>query len=407
MKKHFVLLFLMISVLQLNAQWNVVYSDTTVDYMSDIKYFNEQLIAACGSNNFYDGRVWTSRDNGETWVMDTAGFRNNGISVPSLSAIYSVGCDGSGIKSVDGGLSWQSLQIVPLPTDDLTDVFFINDSLGFAYKYKILRTVDGGNSWSSQFGFQLSDNSESMDGAAERFCLGDDLLFFASPGGIYSSPDSGLSWGPLQEDSSLSLRSIFMFNDYEGFASSFTGSLLHTSDGWLTYEIRQISDQGLHGVTFINDSVGLMGAGGFYGYGDGDTCGMILYTRDRGQNWFGERFSDKRICALSCHDSTCFAVSYDRKIFRCDNLISYVNHVETICNTSFQIYPNPVNNLLHLDFSDEGTISITIMDVKGEIVMRRNSNGSSLIDMEQMPSGIYFICIESEKLKTIKKVIKL
>ncbi len=79
---------------------------------------------------------------------------------------------------------------------------------------------------------------------------------------------------------------------------------------------------------------------------------------------------------------------------------------------SFEIYPNPVNDLLNLKFNNEGTQSflIKISDKLGKIVSEENTelfNGSftKKIDVSNFAKGMYIITLRGEKGVINKKII--
>ena len=74
--------------------------------------------------------------------------------------------------------------------------------------------------------------------------------------------------------------------------------------------------------------------------------------------------------------------------------------------TAFRFYPNPVNNILNIDYSKELS-SIKVINMLGQSVKSINVNSTSAkIDMSELPSGSYFIEIKSFDNSKIIKVLK-
>ena len=61
-------------------------------------------------------------------------------------------------------------------------------------------------------------------------------------------------------------------------------------------------------------------------------------------------------------------------------------------STEFNIYPNPTSGILNVDFKQGTMNSVRITSTKGEIVKDiRYVNGPLLMDVNELPAGIYFI----------------
>jgi len=77
------------------------------------------------------------------------------------------------------------------------------------------------------------------------------------------------------------------------------------------------------------------------------------------------------------------------------------------------IYPNPVKDYLFIKFDNSilSDISISIVDVSGRVIIKRNFENIYLdaeetLDLSFMKSGLYFIEIKSEKNSKVYKIIK-
>ena len=70
------------------------------------------------------------------------------------------------------------------------------------------------------------------------------------------------------------------------------------------------------------------------------------------------------------------------------------------------IYPNPVNDLLHVELSKEDKFSLTILNASGCIVHKEdNPNSKSQIDVSTYPAGLYLIQITNSKSNFYSKII--
>lgn len=71
------------------------------------------------------------------------------------------------------------------------------------------------------------------------------------------------------------------------------------------------------------------------------------------------------------------------------------------------IYPNPFDELLNVEFSDDGIRNISIINLDGKIVKNVISQSKdSAIDARDLEPGMYLISITQNSLQMIKKIIK-
>jgi len=79
-------------------------------------------------------------------------------------------------------------------------------------------------------------------------------------------------------------------------------------------------------------------------------------------------------------------------------------------SSEFSVYPNPINNDLHIFFNsaESKRITLSIADVMGRIVYKKeNTIASQTIQLDQLEQGIYFLTIDMENANTfLRKIIK-
>ena len=99
------------------------------------------------------------------------------------------------------------------------------------------------------------------------------------------------------------------------------------------------------------------------------------------------------------------------------NLTNCLNEAAVIssCNLSvpdvndYQLsyYPNPVKDIFYLSYDVE-IVSISVMNTLGQLVLSQNiGSNNAQIDMSTLPSGNYFVKVESSEVMRTVKVIKL
>jgi hypothetical protein len=76
-------------------------------------------------------------------------------------------------------------------------------------------------------------------------------------------------------------------------------------------------------------------------------------------------------------------------------------------DSKVEIYPNPVDDKLYIETQTlTQTLTIEIYDVYGRRQLSAVSHQPSVIDVENLKSGIYFVKINTEKGNIVKRIIK-
>jgi photosystem II stability/assembly factor-like uncharacterized protein len=146
------------------------------------------------------GMVFKTVDSGLTWnkIYTAPGIINfDRLQFTSRQIGYFVGGvyfdnTNSGIigKTIDGGNTWQ---LINYPFKDIVAMYFLNDSIGFiAYlaDNTLYKTIDGGQTWNA-----ISQSSNNTYGnALSIFFTSEKDGFVTSQYGIFHTVDGGYSW---------------------------------------------------------------------------------------------------------------------------------------------------------------------------------------------------------------------
>lgn len=139
-----------------------------------------------------------STDNGQTWTSLSEQFvagRSTKLQKDESGRLFALGCEGKIHRSYDDGLSWETLDVLPV-FSDFEDMlvspagylFALNDSM-------LYRSADGGDTWTS---FLSPVNQQPDDppkfllrcgSQGELFCFDEDEGY-----AVYLSTDHGASW---------------------------------------------------------------------------------------------------------------------------------------------------------------------------------------------------------------------
>lgn len=81
--------------------------------------------------------------------------------------------------------------------------------------------------------------------------------------------------------------------------------------------------------------------------------------------------------------------------------------VDNFVDEEVSIYPNPVKNELHLDFTFSTDATIRMFDVSGKLVLNKIlKNQNNTISLKQLAKGIYFLNVASANKSDTYKIVK-
>ena len=75
-------------------------------------------------------------------------------------------------------------------------------------------------------------------------------------------------------------------------------------------------------------------------------------------------------------------------------------------NSTVSIYPNPTKNEIHIKGNKSSIKSIIIKDITGKIKLKQTNN-TLTVPLHGLSNGIYYIEIETQNEKVIKKIEKI
>ncbi|HXS37327.1 MAG TPA: GDSL-type esterase/lipase family protein [Flavipsychrobacter sp.] len=85
-----------------------------------------------------------------------------------------------------------------------------------------------------------------------------------------------------------------------------------------------------------------------------------------------------------------------------------VSNIYTQAN-NYSIYPNPATNDVFINLGKEGNYNIRLLDITGQVIQNTTTTNSSLqMNLNNLPSGVYYISIsENRQTPVRKKIVKL
>jgi len=216
--------------------WQAVTIPT--DAIFDGIFFTDSLNGWMTGGNYQipGGIVGRTRDGGRTWQFMSgvvpgkgAGFALGASQFRDTLNGLALGSEGRVLVTADGGVSWT-------PADGsrgsmLSDLRFLDAWNGWAVgPSTLLRTSDGGESWSS-----VMADDDYFSGNAIQF-LDDSHGWVVSHGGeLKSTSDGGRTWTkvalPLAKDERPTLWDVTFTDPAQGWVVGEQGVIFHTDDG--------------------------------------------------------------------------------------------------------------------------------------------------------------------------------
>jgi photosystem II stability/assembly factor-like uncharacterized protein len=202
-----------------------------------------KTVWACGDS----GKIVKSSDGGHTWAEQTSGVATSlkGISAYDKDHALCCGLDGVILYTSDGGANWNASVDADITgtANDWYDVFMATPLVGWAASdaSRIVKTTDGGATWTIQQANQSSKWLRAIDGTKDNV----DVVLAGGPGwggsgtkmALYTS-NGGANWSQVAAGigSGYGLGCVDVEDDYGvTCAQSSTGTSGFTSDGGATW----------------------------------------------------------------------------------------------------------------------------------------------------------------------------
>jgi len=274
-------------------EWNGTMIDD-VD-LSDIYFLDRE----CGWTVGKGGSLYKSLDGGSTWerIQFTGEPQDDDLSKIKFmneSLGFVLGYHGV-FRTDDGGVFWQNNWLPVVPYRGAWGMSLVNGDTAFllgSFWTKpdpelIYVTRDGGNSWSGVAGTESSILSSIL-----TIEFVDENTGWAGGGIIMKTTDGGMTW--TTQVGEATVREFFFFSDQYGFAVG-GDRILRTADGgnaWINVTPDDDSVVDLRGCHFHDESTGWVVGRGLDEEIEGVNYkhSIVLKTTDGGESWSIEHF---------------------------------------------------------------------------------------------------------------------
>ena len=399
--KYFSILMLLLLARGASAQWK----DASFINPGRIGQFDTDVFCSDAS----EGKLWRHNPSDPytsqfSWRGTSGIFGGDPIlSFFNLGPYAFVGTtQGNIYRSSNAGEDWGTVgQALPfLPA--ITGFAFIDSSL-FISTGGVWKSTDSGIHW-----------TESDAGVANKTCLalrrlGNDL-FVATNNGVYRSTDGGNNWTSSYTPGGAATGLAIAGTDI--FAIAGPGVIRSTNSGQSWEQV----NSGLtpnYVNTLASDGTNLFAATNGRG---------VYFSSNAGESWdssntglMRDGVNNYEVTTIGVFDSTLFAASTEDgigflKMRPISEMVqkSAVEDQPQPSPLTISVYPNPATGLVTIRSGGTSILGITVLNVLGEKALSISSSHSSEIslDLSKLPSGTYFLRIETPKGSVLRKVIR-
>ena len=408
-----ILVFVLILSSSVGAQqgWVRQQFGGTYDVFRSVYFFD----ANTGWITGHGGAILKTTDGGSNWDRQSPIPMNlHSIYFVDADTGWAVGDVGAVLRSIDGGDNWSVKFDVGGSTlfNHHLSVYFTNTKVGWAAGSlsedgKILKTTDGGKTWSSQnINVKNWLNSIYFIDANTGWTVG-------NAGKIFKTIDGGSNWELQYTDTTKFLRSVHFIDENIGWVVGQYGLILKTTDGGINWMVQNCeTSELLRSVRFVDENSG-------WAVG---TKGVILHTTNSGENWNLQASGTNKTLysVFFVDDRTGWIVGSEGVILKTTS--GGVTSVEDNSNknsaipdrlTLSQNYPNPFNpsTTIRFGLSQQGFVTLRIFDLMGReietLVSGMRSAGEHEVNWiaTDLPSGIYLVRLEAGKSVQTKKLV--
>ena len=324
-------------------------------------------------------------------------------------------------KTADGGATWTDVTPSPVPANGVSQVWFVDESLGWAVTYEdigggnhLFSTDDGGANWTGAKGpgplryqtlFVIDDNTILAAGET------------ATGGALVGSVDGGSTWGVVKDfaiiQPGVGIFGLFARSLTNIWAVGTQGARFLTTDGtnWNLTQINPEAADRLCDIVFIDDNLGITVGRGDPEPGVQQWRGIIMTTTDGGQTWNNDVIAPTVLSAISAAGGNAYVCGAANLVYKYEGFYqTSVQESKPSVPQDFELYnyPNPFNpsTTIHISLEKSSTVTLTVYDILGNVVKILHNGklaaGSHKIQWEgtnlnrqEVASGVYFYRLET------------
>ncbi|NHN26818.1 T9SS type A sorting domain-containing protein [Flavobacterium jejuense] len=444
MKKKLLYLFSFFSII-CYSQWtsqSTGFSSTSTG-VEDINIVDANTVWALG----YDGSSSTpanyqlftrTSDGGASWTSGSINVGNINLELTNISPVSAttawVGAvsptNGMGgvWKTSNGGTTWvqQNATAYTNPSSFFNVVHFFDANIGItqgdpitATDFEVYRTTNGGTTWTAVPAASLPNIISGEYGYnGGNVAAGNSFWFVTNMGKLYRTTDMGVTWTklntPISDFSGTNVGGSIYFSDdntgvllaRSGPVATATYTLYTTSNGGSTWSAGTPYTHPYRSLSFIPGTTILVGTAS-----DNDTATYSsAYSTDLGASWVNIDSGVQRTGIKFLNGTTGWAGGFTTSVIA-DGIYKYTGanlKSDSFLALKFNIYPNPVNNIISINSDNLIFDSVSLTDINGRIIKEMDTNSvmNYSFNVSDLNSGIYFLKIKTSEGVLDKKIIK-
>jgi photosystem II stability/assembly factor-like uncharacterized protein len=375
----------------------------TTDDLRRVQFFSRTNGWTCSM----EGNAFHTTDGGDHWTQFTPPERFQYFYFSDDSTAFANGTTEDGkrmmlIKTTDTGQTWSEPFIYGIPGGLRTheDMTHIGDSLWLLNEGEVIRSIDGGKTWTEFSTWVAYQKSISFVDPKNAFIVGR-IIGPEQDAGFAYTTDGGVNWTKKLSHIDVNLCGVFALSKNKVFAVGEYQSIYKTTNAGIAWEKLPV-DSGYELYYAIRFSDKLNGT--IVGSG-----GSILRTTDGGDTWTPQAsgiFSF--LYSVSFVDRLYgWTVSGDGIVLRTRTggfTTQGVEKNEPIIIPN-QIFPEPNNGVTRIRYSlpEPQNITLTLHSMSGQLVKSIPSQyqlageNEVVLDLHSLQSGVYQFILSSPK----------
>jgi len=403
-----------------------------IDDIHDVQFLDQDkgfISTGLCAYHFVVGFLHKTEDGGKTWKLIYESSPNDLSSFHFINESKGFGTGQGGNcgetdqyhTTSDSGYSWTETKY---PLGWVTDIFFLNDTIGWAYGqlrrsiYSALyKTMDGGENWNEVIRGQKDINS--------LFFIDEESGWAVEEGGSINKYNRNDGWNKQIVGTGLPLNKVFFVDRNNGWVTggysnedSFNPIFMRTVDGGETWTNNTDMNYLINDFYFEDK---------YHGWAVGEyaaiigvtkiTVGVILETFNSGIDWkLVKDLPHKRLNALHISDGVGWAVGDNGLVLTNDSIATGIDEDNKINGNNeplFQNYPNPFQSSTTITFQLPAVsdVELSVYDISGRevatLVNERQQPDRYEVEWnaEGMESGIYFCELKTGQGRQVMKMI--
>ncbi len=423
LKKYFPIIALLFLLnIPSKAQWQITLLDTAkyqIPTNPTLMFYSKQYMWAASKLSTDTGKTLLVLNSGFDFVLNDSVLMGQGYLIKYKKQLWQ--------KSVDYGKTWDVQYFI-----NGQDTGLINKSTDFynalnqKYAYivadtskgchEIWRTEDGGNNWN-----RLPCNAINFfirNASVWRYCNIGSMSYIVNPKTLNSlvvAKDNGKIWDSIHIDNNKmqAIQGIAFSDTLNGlltytskYAADTASFLMRTNNGGKTWQA--MNELGLYTIFYAKAT---KKNPGYYisQYGAYPEVGAKV-SFDNGYTW--KRLDSLLHTKFYFSDaengiSTIYKDTFTQLAVFTGFPAGFASNAETVkTKPSIRIYPNPANDIIHIESGENGNYEI--LNISGQVLATGNmlANNPNPISLKECKQGLYFVrCYGSNFCSTHKVVI--